>query len=84
MRETYIFPQNELRIDSYSYPLIEIGNKAIIRADSAPHHKRDYRGKLLTHFPDHLHDDKGRICSFSGKLEDFIKLAAPFIRRKSA
>jgi hypothetical protein len=79
VRETYTFPQNRLCLASYSYALIEIGERAIIRADSSPHHERDFRGKLLTRFPHHLHDEKGRICSFSGKLEDFIKLVAPYL-----
>ncbi len=82
VRETYAFPQNELRIASYSYSLIEIGKSAIIRADSAPHHERDYRGKRLSHFPNHLHDEAGRICSFSGKLENFVELVKPYLRRR--
>jgi hypothetical protein len=71
-----------LRIDYYSYALIEIGNRVIIRADSAPHHEHDYHRKLLTNFPHHLHDENNRVCSFSGEFEDCIKLAAPYIRYK--
>jgi len=82
IREDYIFPQTQLHIVYYSYALIEIGDRAIIRADSAPHHERDYHRKLLTNFPHHLHDDNGRICSFSGELEDFINLAVPYVRQK--
>ncbi len=78
IRETYTFPQNQLRIKSYSYALIETGDRVIIRADSAPHHERDYHRKLLTKFPHHLHDEQRRICSFSGNFEDFVKLAAPY------
>ncbi len=79
IREKYESLQNKLRLESYSYVLIEIGDRVIIRADSAPHHERDYRGKLLSQFPHHLHDEKGQICSFSGKLEDFVKLVTPYI-----
>lgn len=78
LRETYEFPKDKLHIKSYSYVLIESGDRVIIRADSAPHHERDYHRKLLTKFPHHLHDEKGRICSFNGNIEDFIKLAAPY------
>jgi hypothetical protein len=78
IRETYTFLQNQLRIKSYSYALIETGDRVIIRADSAPHHERDYQRKLLTKFPHHLHDERGRICSFNGNIEDFIKLAVPY------
>jgi hypothetical protein len=80
VRESYIFPQNQLSVKSYSYALIEAGDRVIIRADSAPHHARDYRRKLLTKFPHHLHDENRRVCSFSGNLEDFIKLAVPYFR----
>ena len=80
VQERYVFPKEQLHIDYYSYVLSEIGDRVIIRADSAPHHERDYHRKLLTNFPHHLHDENGRICSFSGKLEDFISLATPYIR----
>jgi hypothetical protein len=76
IRERYTFSQNQLRIDYYSYALIETGDRVIIRADSASHHERDYHRKLLTNFPHHLHDESGRICSFSGKFKDFIELVA--------
>ena len=80
--ERYAFPRERLHIDYYSYVLSEIGDRAIIRADSAPHHERDYHRKLLTNFPHHLHDEDGRICSFRGELEDFINLAVPYVRQK--
>ncbi len=80
IRETYTFPQDRLHIRSYGYALIETGDRAIIRADSAPHHERDYHRKLLTDFPHHLHDENGRICSFSGELEDFIQLVLLYVR----
>jgi len=35
---------------------------------------------LVTSFPHHLHDENGRICSFSGALEDFITFAVPHVR----
>lgn len=81
IRETHTFPKNHLEIQSYSYALIEMSKHVIIRADSAPHHERDYRGKLLSYFPHHLHDEQGRICSFSGKFENFIKLVVPYYRQ---
>jgi len=80
IRERYTFPKSQLKIESYSDALIESGDRVIIRADSAPHHERDYHRKLLARFPHHLHDENGRICSFSGDLEDFIKLTAPYLR----
>jgi len=73
-------PKEQLHIDYYSYVLSEIGDRFIIRADSAPHHERDYHRKLLTNFPHHLHDENKRVCSFSGKFEDFIKLVALYFR----
>jgi hypothetical protein len=82
VHERYAFPKEQLQIDYYSYVLSEIGDRAIIRADSAPHHERDYHRKLLTNFPHHLHDENKRVCSFSGKLEDFINLVAPYLQRK--
>lgn len=80
--ERYAFPKEQLQIDYYSYVLSEMGDHAIIRADSAPHHERDYHRKLLANFPHHLHDENGRICSFSGELEDFINLAVPYVHKK--
>jgi len=79
VREMYEFPKERLRIKYYSYALVETGDRIIIRADSAPHHERDYHRKLLTKFPHHLHDENGRICSFSGGLGDFINLAMPYL-----
>jgi hypothetical protein len=80
VRERYNFSKNQLHVKSYSYALIETGNRVILRADSSPHHERDYRRKLLTNFPHHLHDENGRICSCSGNLDDFIKLTKPFFQ----
>jgi len=82
VQERYAFPKERLHIDYYSYVLSEIGDRVIIRADSAPHHERDYHRKLLTNFPHHLHDENKRVCSFSGELEDFINLAVPYVRQK--
>jgi hypothetical protein len=79
IREHYDFLQNRLHINYYSYALIEMGDRVIIRADSAPHHERDYHRKLLTNFPHHLHDENGRICSFSGELKDFINRAVSYV-----
>ena len=80
--ERYGFPKEQLHVDYYSYVFSETGDRVIIRADSAPHHERDHRRRLLAKFPHHLHDEQNRICSFSGKLDDFIKLIAPYFRRQ--
>jgi hypothetical protein len=52
----------------------------IIWSDPAPHHKTDYRGQKLSNFPHHLHNPKGRICDFSGSIEDFLKEVSKLIR----
>jgi hypothetical protein len=33
--------------------------------------------------PDHLHDEKGRICSFTGKIEDFVERASEIIESEA-
>ena len=72
IQEEYDFPLNEIKIFSYSYVLLNINKKPIIWADPSPHHTDDYRGKPIASFPHHLHDSKGRICSFTGELKDFL------------
>ena len=54
------------------YLLLNQALEVVIRADSLPHHQRDYRKRRLQHFPHHLHDEKGRIRSFTGRVEDFV------------
>ena len=73
IHEEYDFIEHILVVKGYSYNLLDKSKHSIIRADSLPHHRVDYKGHNLSHFPDHLHDEKGRICSFSGKLQDFVK-----------
>jgi hypothetical protein len=63
----------ELSVVNYSYILTGNTGHTVIWSDPAPHHKTDYRGQNLPNFPHHLHDPKGRICDFSGKIEDFLK-----------
>jgi hypothetical protein len=72
----YDFIEHMLVVKLYSYILLDKGKQAVIRADPLPHHRADYKGHNLLHFPNHLHDEKGRICSFSGKIEDFVKRAS--------
>ena len=76
IREEYDFIEHMLVVKVYSYNLLDKSKHSIIRADSVPHHRVDYKGHNLSHFPDHLHDEKGRICSFSGKIEDFAERAS--------
>ena len=71
--EEYEFYDYDLRVQSYSYNLMDKNQNNILRADSMPNHHYDYKNKRLTNFPHHLHDEKGRICSFSGKVSDFIE-----------
>ena len=79
IHEEYDFIEHILVVKVYSYNLLDKSKHSIIRADSLPHHRVDYKGHNLSHFPDHLHDEKGRICSFSGKLQDFLKRASEII-----
>ena len=72
LREEYAFAQQGLIVSRYSYNVIDNNGKNIFRADDLPYHQRDYRGQLLSHPPHHIHDEQGRICSFSGHLENFI------------
>lgn len=72
IHEEYAFRDYELVIKAYSYNMLDKNENNIIRADSLPHYKTDYKGKKLKNFPHHLHDKAGRICQFSGKIEDFI------------
>lgn len=71
--EEYEFSEYELVLKAYVYLLLDKGKSGIIRADSLPHHQLDYKGHRLSHFPNHLHDEMRRICSFSGRIEDFVR-----------
>ena len=79
IHEEYDFIEHILVVKVYSYNLLDKSKLSIIRADSLAHHRVDYKGHNISHFPDHLHDEKGRICSFSGKLQDFLKRASKII-----
>ncbi|MBL8192139.1 MAG: hypothetical protein JNK38_29280 [Acidobacteria bacterium] len=70
--EEYGFQEHELIVETYSYLLLNQALEIVIRADSLPHHQHDYRKHRLQHFPHHLHDEKGRIQSFTGRVEDFV------------
>ena len=72
IEEEYDFRERELIVETYSYLLLNQALEVIIRADSLPHHQRDYRKRRLAHFPHHLHDEKGRIQSFTGRVDDFV------------
>ena len=72
IREEWKSEDYKLTVLSYSYNLLDKDKHTIIRADSLPHHKVDYKGHPLAYFPHHIHDRKGRICSFSGNLHDFV------------
>lgn len=80
IREEYEVRDHELIVAFYSYVLLA-GGRVLLRADPSPHHRVDYRGRKLTYFPHHLHDERGRIQSFSGRLEDFLAQAATIIER---
>ena len=79
IREEYKFFKDNLEISRYSYTLVGADNQAVFRADSLPHHSADYKGQPLTHSPHHIHDNQGRICSFTGSLQDFIGEASNLI-----
>jgi hypothetical protein len=81
--EEYDFRNYELVIKVYSYSLLDKSKHSIIRADRLPHHRVDYRRRKLTHFPHHLHDERGKICSFSGQIEDFVKRVAAVVESES-
>ena len=80
IQEDYDFHFYELSVVNYSYILTDSTGHAVIWSDPAPHHQTDYRGQNLANFPHHLHDSKGRICNFSGRIEDFLKQIAKLIR----
>ena len=82
IHEEYDFIEHMLVVKVYSYNLLDKSKHSIIRADSLPHHRVDYKGHKLAHFPDHLHDEKGKICSFSGKLQDFVKTVSVKLARE--
>lgn len=82
IHEEYSFEGYELVVESYSYNLIDAGGNWIIRADRSPHYRKDHKNKELVCFPHHLHDEKGRIVSFSGEIEAFIAAVKAFLSRQ--
>jgi hypothetical protein len=48
-------------------------------ADNLPFHRTDHRKRLLTHPPHHMHDQRGRVFSFSGDVHHFIADAKTLI-----
>ena len=64
IHEEYDFEEHGLEVKGYSYNLLDESKHSIIRADSLPYHWVDYKSHKLSHFPDHSHDEKGRICLF--------------------
>ena len=81
--EEYDFIEHILVVKVYSYNLLDKSKHSIIRADSLPHHRVDYKGHKLSHFPDHLHDEKGRINSFSGKIDDFVERTSEIVESEA-
>ena len=73
IHEEYAFSEYKLILKSYVYMLFDRDRNSIIRADSLPHHETDYKGHRLAHFPNHLHDEMGRVCSLNGEIEDFVR-----------
>lgn len=72
VREEYAFHRQRLTVNRYSYNLIDAAGNNLLRADNLPFHRTDYRKRLLTHPPHHIHDQRGRVFSFSGDLHHFI------------
>ena len=72
LREEYAFDRQRLTVNRYSYNLIDAVGNNILRADNLPFHRTDYRKRLLTRPPHHIHDQRGRVFSFSGDVHHFI------------
>lgn len=81
VHEEYDFRGQELAVIHYSYVLLSQDQTPLLRADPLSHHRVDYRKRKLTNFPHHLHDEYGRIHSFSGHFEDFLTQAAPLVQK---
>lgn len=72
LREEYAFDRQRLMVNRYSYNLLDAAGNNLLRADNLPFHRTDYRKRLLTHPPHHIHDQQGRVFSFSGEVQRFI------------
>jgi len=72
LREDYAIDRQRLTVSRYSYNLIDAAGNNFSRTDNLPFHRTDYRKRLLTHPPHHIHDQRGRVFSFSGDVHHFI------------
>lgn len=79
LREEYAFGRQGLEVSRYSYNVIDQQGNNLLRADNLPYHRSDYRRRALTHPPHHIHDENGRVCSFTGAAQDFIEQAKTFL-----
>ena len=79
LREEYKFERQVLEVSRYSYNVLDHQGSNLLRADNLPYHRTDYRGRVLTHPPHHLHDEQGRVRSFTGQVQDFITAAKNFL-----
>ena len=75
LREEYSIERQHFAVYRYSYNVIDHNGDNLFRADNLPFHRTDYRRRALTHPPHHLHDARGRVRSFTGQIEDFIRQA---------
>ena len=82
LREEYVFDRQRLTVHRYSYNLIDAAGNNLLRADNLPFHRTDYRKRLLTHPPHHIHDQRGRVVSFSGDIRDFLADAVTLLSRR--
>lgn len=72
LREEFAFDRHKLTVSRYSYNVIDPVGNNLLRADNLPFHRTDYRKRLLTHPPNHIHDQRHRVFSFSGDVHHFI------------
>ena len=72
LREEYAFERQRMTVIRYSYNMIDTAGNNLLRADNLPFHRTDYRKRLLTHPPNHIHDPRGRVFSFNGDVHTFI------------
>ena len=83
LREEYGFDSRQrLTVSRYSYNLIDVSGNNVLRADNLPFHRTDYRKRLLSRPPHHLHDEQDRVHSFSGELDEFIARAQKILSSK--
>jgi hypothetical protein len=75
LREEYGFDRQKLTLSRYNYNLIDVSGNNVLRADNLPFHRTDYRSHPLSHPPHHLHDEKDRVHSFTGELDEFLTRA---------